>query len=289
MFGGLRASVATDAFQFAFFGITLSAVLVFLVHRNWPGAETFTIAAWSKTSQAVSGLGSFELLSLLAAFFLGETLIPPYATRIFAGRSDHASRTGFFLAGLYGIPWFLMMVLIGIQLSPIMPSDIEPDEMLVQASLTVFPQWLGGLVFAALFAIIMSSLTSLLNSGAVSLTRDLLDIREEQRRLRVGRWSTLGLSVVSVLGGVLVPGLVEGLILCYTVWAPAVLPSVIFSLVLKNPRPAAGLFSIVSGALSAVVWHFACTGIDPLLPALAISLVAFWLGQGYRSEQARRA
>lgn len=288
--GGLRASVTTDAFQFAFFGMALSTVLAFVVYQNWPASEIFTKAAWGVTRGAISELGAVGFISLLVVFFLGETLIPPYATRIFAAKSDDASRLGFFFSGLYGIPWFLMMVFIGIQLAPLLAADTPPDAMLVHASRQLFPAWLGGFVFAALFAIIMSSLTSLLNSGAVSLTRDVFGVTDDTRRLPIARWATVGLSAISFVGGVLVPGLVEGLILCYTVWAPAILPSIIFSLFLRKPRPAAALLSISVGALSAVVWHLGfekATGVEAVIPALVLSVIGFGVGQALASPKAK--
>ncbi|MFH1719046.1 MAG: hypothetical protein ABIF19_16960, partial [Planctomycetota bacterium] len=87
-FGGLRASVITDAFQFSAFAILLPITFfwILLFHFNG-GPDAFAQQASIATSDGLSSTPLIEIVALLAAFLLGETLIPPYANRALASRT----------------------------------------------------------------------------------------------------------------------------------------------------------------------------------------------------------
>lgn len=87
-FGGLRASVITDAFQFSAFAILLPAtlLLVLLFHLDG-GTATFVREASAATSNGLGNTPFIEIAGLVTAFLLGETLIPPYANRALASRT----------------------------------------------------------------------------------------------------------------------------------------------------------------------------------------------------------
>jgi len=76
-FGGLRASVITDAFQFSAFAILLPLMLllVLIFHLNG-SAATFVKEASAATTAGFDSTSPIEILGLVAAFLLGETLIP---------------------------------------------------------------------------------------------------------------------------------------------------------------------------------------------------------------------
>jgi Na+/pantothenate symporter len=78
-----------------------------------------------------------------------------------------------------------------------------------------------------------------------------------------------------------VPSIIRGLLFCYSIWAPAILPALVLGLWLKQPRPWAGALSMIVGTLVAVAFKwpfFSQSGIPPILPALACSLLAYALG-----------
>jgi SSS family solute:Na+ symporter len=114
-FGGLRASVVTDAFQFSAFAILLPLMLllVLMFHLNG-GAATFAKEASAATTAGFDSTSTIKILGLVAAFLLGETLIPPYANRALASKTTGVSRNGFVLAGLFSIVWFMVMIALGI-------------------------------------------------------------------------------------------------------------------------------------------------------------------------------
>jgi Na+/proline symporter len=141
-------------------------------------------------------------------------------------------------------------------------------------------------------AIVMSSLDSLLNAGAVCVARDVagtLVALSDRASLVVGRAATVGIALAAATAAILseteVPGIIDGLLVCYNLWAPAMLPAIVLALCIRRARPAAGILSIVAGAGAAATMELAPfkarlagTGVPPIGVALALSLVAYAVG-----------
>ena len=172
--GGLRTSIVTDVFQFVFFLLVLGIFGCVLIFSNWSEAPLLSRDAVAATKLAMQKLGVLRLGDLALAFLLGEMLIPPYAARVLAGKSPRASKYGFLLAGLFGVLWFSMMVPMGIVLKHSLGEGVDPDRLLIAGSVKLLPAAGAGFVVAALLAVIMSSLDSLLNAAAVSGTRNFV-------------------------------------------------------------------------------------------------------------------
>ena len=283
--GGLRASVITDAFQFAAFALLLPLVLLltFLNHLDG-GMATFVEQATAATTTGVNSLSSLELLGLVTAVFLGETLIPPYANRALASETTKVSRNGFVLAGVFSVFWFVVMVSIGVVARGVIASETERDFVLLNLVRQTIPTEGYALLLIVIVSIIMSSLDSLLNAGAVAFTQDIVRPvwrLSEAAALSTGRVATVAIAAAAAAGAVLVPDIIEALIRCYTVWAPSILPALVLGLWLRRPRPLAGILSMATGALVALLFQFAVvdrTHATAILPALGAALLAYAIG-----------
>jgi SSS family solute:Na+ symporter len=294
-FGGLRASVITDAFQFSSFAILLPITLLFVLvfHLNG-GAATLASQASAATKNGLTVTSPVEIVGLLAAFLLGETLIPPYANRALASRTTNVSRNGFILAGLFSVFWFMVMIALGITARSIIPAQTGEDFVLLNLVKSVMPAGGYALLLVVLVSVVMSSLDSLLNAGAVSFTQDVLKPfvkLPDPSALNVGRAATIIIAVVAAAGAVAVPSIIGGLLICYTIWAPAILPTLIIGLWTERPRPLAGILSMGVGTVVAVtLWlilrlifeyvHPSDVEIPPLviIPAVGAALLAYALG-----------
>ncbi|UCC99445.1 MAG: sodium:solute symporter family protein [Phycisphaerales bacterium] len=306
-FGGLRASVITDAFQFSAFAILLPLTLlsVLLFHFNG-GAAAFAEQASIATGDGLDSTPLIEIVALLAAFLLGETLIPPYANRALASKTTQISRNGFILAGTFSVAWFAAMVALGIAARNIIPAaqirameaageNIEDFVLLILFKSTM-PAAGYALLLVVLISIIMSSLDSLLNAGAVAFTQDIVKPfagLANATALNVGRAATIIIAITAAAGAVAVDSIIDGLLICYAIWAPAILPALIIGLWIKRPRPLAGILSMGVGSIVAItLWvtfnFLPCfereTEISRIIiPALAAALLAYlaghWMGK----------
>jgi SSS family solute:Na+ symporter len=287
-FGGLRASVITDAFQFSAFAILLPVALLLVlgVHLRG-GAETFAQQAQIATTDGLHSTTPLEVIGLIAAFLLGETLIPPYANRALASETTSVSRNGFILAGLFSMFWFMVMISLGVAARSVIPSDTGEDLVLINLVKSTMPASGYALLLVVLVSVVMSSLDSLLNAGAVAFTQDIArpfvaPLRGELPNgaaLNMGRAATIVIALIAAAGAVAVPSIIEGLLICYTIWAPAILPALIIGLWIERPRPLAGILSMGVGTLVAIAFQFWIrAGVPAIIPALASALAAYVLG-----------
>lgn len=284
-FGGLRASVITDAFQFSAFAILLPVALLLVLGSHLQGGmATFAKQASDATIEGFSDISPIEIIGLLAAFLLGETLIPPYANRALASRTTRVSRNGFILAGLFSTVWFIVMIALGIAARSIIQEDPGEDYVLLNLVQSTMPAECYALLLVVLVSVVMSSLDSLLNAGAVAFTQDIVKPFAKlpnNTALNIGRASTIVIAIIAAAGAVAVPSIIDGLLICYTIWAPAILPALIIGLWAKHPRPLAGILSMGVGTIVAITFKFIFPNlieIPAIIAALASALLAYGLG-----------
>lgn len=290
-FGGLRASVVTDAFQFLVFTILLPVVLLLLFfHAGRAGAfaekaKELTMVGWAEMSV-------LKLIGLIAAFLLGETLLPPYANRALASKSTQVSRYGFMFAGCFSMLWFVVMVALGIvaAMRPTLvnaisalplPAKAQNEAVLMALVENSLPRVFYTLLLVVLISIIMSSLDSLLNAGAVAFTEDVvkpLKSLSDNQALMFGRCATILIAAGAAAAALSLPGIIDGLLICYNTWAPAILPALILGLWLKRPLPAAGMLSMITGTTVAIIFQFLSPYTE--VPGIPISLGAALLAYG---------
>ena len=298
-FGGLRASVITDAFQFTAFAILLpiTLLLVLILHLDG-GAAAFAEQAFTATGagldpKSVDYISPVHIVGLAAAFLLGETLIPPYANRALASGTTRISRNGFMLAGVFSLVWFMVMISLGVSARTIVPENTDGDYVLLELVRTKMPPEGYALLLVVLVSVVMSSLDSLLNAGAVAFAEDIVKPFTEltdKAALNVGRCATVVIAAVAAAGAVFVPSIIAGLLICYTIWASAILPSLIIGLWAKRPRPLAAIISMSVGiivAMVAIVFLFVFPGqIEVvIIPGLAAGLLAYLLGHWLEGEK----
>jgi len=284
-FGGLRASVITDAFQFTTFAILLPVTLLLVLWFYLEGGTTtFVRQAWTASSEGFGSTSFIGIVGLVTAFLLGETLIPPYANRALASKTTRISRNGFLLAGIFSIFWFLVMVSLGITARGIIPAGTGEDDVLLKLVKSIMPVEGYALLLVVLVSIVMSSLDSLLNAGAVAFAEDVVKPfakLTDGAALNIGRCATIVIAAIAAAGAVAVPSIIKGLLVCYTIWAPAILPVLIIGLWIKRPRPLAGILSMGVGTIVAVMFQFVFVSaikIPVIIPALAAALLAYVLG-----------
>jgi solute:Na+ symporter, SSS family len=291
-FGGLRASVITDAYHFALHSFLLPGILLFVLLFHFKGGtEAFFQHAADATADGFQTTAPLVIVSYMILFLLGETLIPPYANLALASRTSNVSRTGFILGGVFSTLWFAVMIGIGVVSRSFVPSMTDEDYVLLTLVRTLLPHIGYAFVIVAMFSVVLSSLDSLLNAGAVVFTQDILrrfTLRQDDKALVAGRYSTVAIAVLASGLSLYVPSVIRGLMFCYSIWAPAILPALIIGLWIKRPRPLAGFLSMIVGTsvgVGASIWflHVQYGAISKvrapaIVPALLCSLLAYAIG-----------
>ena len=200
-----------------------------------------------------------ELAGLMASFFFGEMLLPFYCVRALAAQDPKQAGEGFMAAGLFGFPWMLVVVTIGV-IGGGTVTGVATDQIFLKTMEAYLPVGVLGLVLAGIFGIIMSSQDSCLHSGSVAFSIDIFQHFRPNTPpatlLRYSQWIVGVIGVVAILFALRVPNLIDALLYVYTLWAPTVVPPLIIGLLWKRVPRACGLAGIIGGGIGAAVWEW---------------------------------
>lgn len=210
IYGGLRAVVWSDLIQ----GIALIAggVLVTVLALDRVGGVSEFVAAHGDKLHTVLPADHPEMPWV--AVFIGGLWIPNLfywglnqfiTQRTLAARSLGDGQRGIMLAAAIKLLIPFIIVMPGIMAAGLFPDQIASGDQAYPVLIReLMPAGLAGIMFAALFGAVMSTLDSLLNSAATIFTMDLYTRHLRPRstaddQIRIGRIATGVLMVVGCL------------------------------------------------------------------------------------------
>jgi solute:Na+ symporter, SSS family len=257
-FGGMRAVVVTDVFQFAVLAIGMPLVLIFGV--SYVGGLDALIAAVPPDRLTVpsGGFTWIEMVALFLVFMFGETLVPPYLQRLCIGKSAKEAARGTLYSGLFSIPFFAVTGLIGLVALAMDPSQ-NANLAMAHVVVTVMPPVLKGLVIAAVISIVMSSADSFLNSASIAFINDVVQpLRSEPLAARpsllLAKAVTFTVGVLSIVFTLAIESILDILIYAYTYWAPVVLVPLIAAIYGYRKGVSGFLAGGLAGICVALIW-----------------------------------
>lgn len=256
--GGIKASILTDTFQFILFILLFLLMFFTLIINVDISTEQLISVAKNKTFVGWNSLSTLSIIGLFVSFFLGESLVPPYINRAIGAKTSDISKKAFVFSGFFFFIWLLLMLSIGVlsdfSLSTI-PNDL--DQIGITVSQRYFNKGIYGLFIVALIGIIMSTQDSLINSGSTVFVRDIIyPLKEidEKKSLIYSKISTIIIGLFTIILSTYVPSVIEGLLWCYSIWAPSILTILVASIVLNKHSKIGGISSILIGILSTVLF-----------------------------------
>ncbi len=282
--GGLRAVIATDALQFAWFSLVVPIVLLIAFFKSPGTASDIAAKGAELTSSGLGELSGIQILGIMVAFLLGETLIPPYANRALSAKTESASRQGFLWAGLFSFVWLGIVATLGIIAHQFLPSSTNPDDVFFAMGKELLPYGTFGLLVAGVIGIVMSSQDSVLNAATVSFVRDIVGVRgglSDKTSLMLSRVGTILIAAVATVVAGYSPSIIDGLLICYSIWAPGLLLPFLLGLYLKRTTPMAGWLSMIAGATTSILWQTVLKepgGYPAILVGLVASAAAYLIG-----------
>jgi SSS family solute:Na+ symporter len=200
LFGGFRGVVLTDIIQFVL--LLLSAVAVFIVAfvRSGGFSEISAAAALAgKTDYMSLTSGASKYAVYVITFGCAWMIQANVWQRISAARSDGDARKMTVLSFFAYIPLYLMVVFTGMAGSVLF--DTLPEGGVVTAIVKDYMHpLLGAIAFVGISAAIMSTMDSLINTGAMTLAIDLnTKEKDEDKKLRFSRMATLIVTAVALV------------------------------------------------------------------------------------------
>jgi len=282
MRGGMKVVIGTDIIQFSI--IVIGIIVAFIGTLSLLHSETIV----SLPEHSLTMKGNFSLLTIIGlfiGFLFGETLVPPYAARALITKEASQTRKAFIYSSIFSVLWFGIVITIGIIGKMTIPNS-DASQIFLNVMMKALPMGLLGLVFAAIISTIMSTQDSYLNSAAVSFTRDIwlpLNSKKEisdSQQLNITKLLTLIVAIFGIVFAIIIPGLIEGILIVYTFWAPTIIIPVIAALLFDIKHPSAAVWAISAGAISSCIWQWVLHSpfeIPSLVPGIFMNLVVFFI------------
>jgi len=271
-FGGIKATIITDAFQFILF-TSLIFILFISFFLNGINIEQLSLNVGELTSAAIAKTNISQYIGLISTWFLGEMLIPPTINRILSTKSKSVSKRGLIYSGIFMIIWLFIMLYIGAIINTILPDSKNSEQLLLVIAQQKLKFGLFGIFAVAIVGIVMSSQDSLINSASVIFTNDIFSPfknMDDTQKLYLARLSTLVVGGFSIVFALYMPSILSGLLLIYSLWAPAILTPLIASIILKKGSSNAAIASMVTGISTSLIWRN--LSVNEVIPSIIAGL-----------------
>lgn len=206
-FGGFRGVVLTDLLQFVFFLFT-SIFLFWIAYDGAGGFESIaTCAEQAGRIGYTDFMHNFENNIAYVITFGASWMVQANVwQRISAAKSPSSARKMMGISFFIFIPLYLMVTLTGM-LSLATFESVPEGGIVASMLLSLNSPLLGGLIFIGLCSAIMSTMDSMFNTGALSITIDLYKRHfrpheDPQRYVTIGRIATLFIAAISLFIGI---------------------------------------------------------------------------------------
>ena len=257
IFGGFFSVVITDSVQFTLLIVGLGGLLLFLA--NDVSLQEISAAAENLQKDDIFNFFvNFKTNILIVLSFTCAWIISPIAwQRIQAARSLRQAKQGLGASALTFIVVYGCIVLIGLFTLPVFPSGTQEGLLLSSLISSKTGLILGALLFIAITAAIMSTLDTAINTGALSLTRDifqrLFSWGDAKSVVLISRVSTLVIAGFALLVATRLQSILKTLGLASEIMAEGLFVPGVAMLFLRKKRPAAGLLSLLLGSLYSII------------------------------------
>ncbi|PSM52676.1 sodium:solute symporter [Campylobacter blaseri] len=268
IFGGFRGVVLTDIIQFVL--LVISAIAVFIVAFVNSGG-------FSEISNAAAILGKDDYMSISAGASKYLTYVITFGCawmiqanvwqRISATKSDNDAYKMTVLSFFAYIPLYLIVVFTGMA-GIVLFKDIPEGGVVTAIVMNYMHPILGALVFVGISAAIMSTMDSLINTGAMTLAIDLnTKENDEKKKLKFSRISTLIVTIVALLISLKIRSILEISWIASDVITTGVFVPLVAGFIWRRGNSKGALASMIFG----LVYCF-----YNLIRSFDINLPAFW-------------
>jgi len=291
--GGLRSVAATDVFQCILLSGGVIGLAVFLVHSS-PAAAVAEAAAQAGRKNYFYIFFDLKRNALIAlSFVLAWTISPIAWQRIQSARSENTARRGLLAAAATFVILYGLVVVIGMFALPLFSGRPLSGPLVSEIIASHVGRFAGGFLFVAVSAAILSTLDTALNTGALTLTKDIyLSLRPRPSQsppasVRIGRTATIITAGLAFIIATRFQSILQTLGLASEIMAEGLFVPGVAMIFLKDKKPLAGGLSLVLGGGFALASFLSAVNILPLrLPAwpfsvpygLALSLLGFAAG-----------
>ena len=293
-FGGFRADVHTDVFEFLLMFIGFGVILPFA----WMKYGGLEFIQHNVPPLHLTWNGGNSMQFVLVWFFIALwTLVDPsFHQRCYAAKSGEVARKGILISIIFWLMFDAMTATAGLYARAALPALGQPINAYPLLAEVVLPPVAKGLFYIGMLATIMSTLNTLAFVSATTIGRDIVwRIRGRQRDIsdnRYTRWGLAATAGLSIALALMIPSVIK---LWYTIGS-VIIPGLLIPLVTSYfddwKAPARYAFaSMLLGWLTSLIWlmigwtqqigadEFYPLGIEPMYPGLLVSAGIWGVGR----------
>ncbi len=248
--GGFFSVALTDGLQFLLLAAGLLSLFFFLSTTSSLGQVSLVASQTGPSHFFQFFYNIKENILVVLSFTLAWTISPIVWQRIQAARSEQEARKALFMSSGTFLILYGLLVLIGILSLPFFFSRKLEGPLLSEIISSKTGLLLSSVLFVAIVAAIMSTMDTAINTGALSLTRDVYQqvFPSSQRSIvMASRLSTLTVGVLAFLVATRFQSILKMLGLSSEIMAEGLFIPGIAMIFLKKRRPTAGLLSLILG------------------------------------------
>lgn len=267
LFGGFRGVVLTDIIQFIF--LSASAIAVFVV-------AIINAGGFDEISKAAMAVGKDDYMNITSG-------IPKYMTyvitfgcawmiqanvwqRISATKNDGDARKMTTMSFFAYIPLYLIVVFTGMA-GLVLFKEMPEGGIIAAIVINYMSPFLGAIVFVGISAAIMSTMDSLINTGAMTLTMDLTNIEDKNKKLNFSKLATFLVTFVALIISLQIPSILDIAWMASDIITTGVFVPLVLGFIWRDGTSKGAMSSMVFGLLY-------CS--YNLLRTFGVDLPAFW-------------
>lgn len=251
--GGLRSVAVTDSLQFFFLTAGILALTFFLLR----------VSSFKAVIEAASQSGPPGYLSIfyeskrnlliVLSFSLAWTISPIAWQRIQAAQTETKARQGLLLAAAAFVLLYGLIVAIGTLARPLFPVMTSSSPLLAQMIMDQVSPIFGAFLFVSVAAAILSTMDTAINTGALTLSRDIFERiffglpRQTLNPVLVGRAATILVAALSFAVATQFQSILKTIGLASEVMAEGLFVPGIAMFLFKKKMPLAGGLSLALG------------------------------------------
>ncbi|MBN1272478.1 MAG: sodium:solute symporter family protein [Candidatus Aminicenantes bacterium] len=298
--GGFFSVAVTDGLQFVLLALGVIS-LAFVLWNPETMQETIRLTVEQGNGDYLNFFSNLKTDTLTAVSFIMAWTISPIAwQRIQAARSDQAARRGLAVSAGAFFVLYGLLVLVGMLSLPFFYGKEIEGPVFSELIRSRTGMFLGGLLFTAVTAAVMSTMDSAINTGALSLARDVYQrilVHESTRyAVAAGRVSTVLVGGAALLIATQLRDILKTLGLASEIMAEGLFIPGVAMLFLKRKCPLAGWLSLVFGGgfslagflsemgLFSVPWPPWPESLPYGVALCAVGFAAGWLWEHLRSR-----
>lgn len=299
-FSGAKGVLITDTIMFSVFSLA-AIVGAFLIAKEAGGwlSTVENMANYDIIPGILSGSGNLDYFYNTGAenmiwavgygiAWMAVLMVAPWqSSRYLMAKNEHVVIRSSILASVSVFVIEFLMCMAGVFTNKLNPGMESPDKALIWASMNVMPQILGIIVLSGVLASGISSATTFLSLVSSNVTNDILNIKEERKKLFYGRCIVLIIGILICLMCIFFPPKIFWITyLGATVVACSWLPVAIGSIWSKRITKTGAFLGMLTGFIVSVIMKI-IVGVysislpiyfDPFFIGIAAGILALVIG-----------